>query len=162
LPHRGVARFGLRSDAVLFWSAVLVLGVWFAQRASAAMVGEGLYWKTMHWLRSGEHATNRKFDAALAVAKTGGKPLVVANGLEHDVLPFWREASDRLSAIDLKADSPHLATLELLQDIADGRVHGYERLDQGLRKNDPEEIRKAEEELKQVEQNAKERQQTPQ
>jgi hypothetical protein len=75
--------------------------------------------------------------------------------LEKEVLPFWREASDRLAAIDLKPGSPHLAKLELFEDIVDARVNGYERFAEGLRKNDAEEIKVAIKTLKDIEETAK-------
>jgi hypothetical protein len=133
-------------------AALLAGGFYFAQRASASMAGEGLYWRTVHWVAVGEAATNRKYNAALAAAKADKNFVALAKNLEDDVLPFWREASDRLSVIDLRPDSPDLSTLHLLQDMSDRRVHGYEIFADGLRKNDSEEIGNAIKELKEVDQ----------
>jgi hypothetical protein len=58
--------------------------------------------------------------------------VLLAAILEHDVLPFWREASDRLSEIDLKSDSPNIPRLDLLQDVADSRVKGLRAKRPGL------------------------------
>jgi membrane associated rhomboid family serine protease len=147
-----------RSLQMLPLAAIFVAGgLWYAQRASASMVGEGLYWKTARWLDNGEHATNIKFNSALAIAKADRKQLAFADSIENDVLPFWREASHRLAAIDLKSDSPNYARLKFIQDVVDGRVQGYVHFAEGLRKNDPEETRGALEELKHVEQVAKDR-----
>jgi hypothetical protein len=44
-------------------------GLWYAQRASASLVGDGLYWHTLHWLGIGERTTNRQLNTALALAK---------------------------------------------------------------------------------------------
>jgi rhomboid protease GluP len=143
-------------------AALLVCGFYFAQRASASMVGEGLYWRTVHWVAVGEPATNRKYNSALAEAKANKNFVALAKSLEDDVLPFWRDASDRLSAIDLSPDSPDLTTLNLLQDMSDRRVHGYEIFADGLRKNNSEEIGNAIKELKQVDQMGKQGRGAPQ
>jgi hypothetical protein len=143
-------------------AVLLAGGFYFAQRASASMAGEGLYWRTVHWVAVGEPATNRKYNAALAAAKTDKNFVALAKSLENDVLPFWRDASDRLSAIDLSPDSPDLTTLNLLQDMSDRRVHGYEIFADGLRKNDSKEIGNAIKELKQVDQMGKQGRGAPQ
>jgi len=143
-------------------AVLLAGGFYFAQRASASMAGEGLYWRTVHWVAVGEPATNRKYNAALAAAKTDKNFVALAKSLENDVLPFWRDASDRLSAIDLSPDSPDLTTLNLLQDMSDRRVHGYEIFADGLRKNDSEEIGNAIKELKHVDQMGKQGRGAPQ
>jgi hypothetical protein len=139
--------------AVLF----LAGGLWCAQRATGSLVGEGLYWHTVHWLKGGEHAANAKFNAALTLAKSDKDSLALAKRVESDVLPFWREASNRLSAIHLRSDSPNLSALEFLQEVSAGRVHGYGRFADGLRENDPQEVAAADLELKHAESLVKER-----
>lgn len=134
-------------------AVLLVGGVYFAQHASASMVGEGLYWRTSRWFFAGEHAANVRFNAALNLAKADTRhQAALADTLEKDVLPFWHMAANRLSAVELRSDSPNLARLERLQDISDGRAHAYERFMEGLRKNDAEEIEEAVKELDQVDQ----------
>jgi predicted TIM-barrel fold metal-dependent hydrolase len=111
-----------------------------------------------HWYAAGEATANRQYNKGLALAKADkNKQLVLADILEHDVLPFWREASDRLSEIDLKPNSPSLARLELLQDIADGRVKGFELFAHGLRENDSKEITEAIKELRELDEMASKR-----
>jgi hypothetical protein len=73
-----------------------------------------------------------------------------AERLEHDVLPFWREASDRFAVIHLAPGSPNLPALQLFQTFSDGRVEGYELLASGLRRNDRKEMTNAGEKLAQV------------
>jgi rhomboid protease GluP len=127
-------------------------GLWCAQRAAASLVGEGLYWHTFHWFRAGERATNDHFNAALGLNTAGPlTQLGFAERLEHDVLPFWREASDRFAVIHLATGSPNLSALQLFQTFSDGRVEGYELLASGLRRNDRKEMTNAREKLAQVE-----------
>lgn len=139
--------------AVLF----LAGGLWCAQHATGSLVGEGLYWHTVHWLKGGEHTANAKFNAAVTLAKSDKDSLALAKRVESDVLPFWREASNRLSGIHLRSDSPNLSALEFLQEVCAGRVHGYGRFADGLRENDPQEVAAADLELKHAESLVKER-----
>jgi len=126
-------------------------GLWCAQRASVSLVGEGLYWHTFHWFRAGERAANDHFNAALGLNTAGPlTQLGFAERLEHDVLPFWREASDRFAVIHLAPGSPNLSALQLFQTFSDGRVEGYELLASGLRRNDRKEMTNAREKLAQV------------
>jgi rhomboid protease GluP len=138
-------------------TVVLAVGFWFAQRASASMVGEGLYRRTAHWIGVREPVINSKFNAALSLdANDKQNHSALIETLEKDVIPFWREAGDRLATIQLSNSSPNTATLEVLQDLTDGRADAFQSLDDGLRKNDPEAIAKAGQDLKQIEQTAKE------
>ena len=131
--------------------ALLAGGFWFAQRASASLVGEGLYWHTVHWLAAGERATSKHFNSAVAMARAHEQsPAVIVASLEKNVLPFWRQASDRLAAIELRTDSPNRSNLDFLQEISDARTDAYELLDEGLRKNDPQKIKTAEQQLNQI------------
>jgi rhomboid protease GluP len=138
-------------------AVVVSVGLWFAQRASASVVGEGLYRRTAHWIGVREPVINSKFNAALSLdANDKQNHSALIEILEKDVIRFWREAGDRLATIQLSSNSPNRATLEVLQDITDGRADAFQSLDDGLRKNDPEAIAKAGEDLKQIERAAKE------
>ena len=101
---------------------------------------------------------NRKFDAALSLdAHDKQNHAALIETLETDVIPFWREAGDRLAAIQLSSNSPNRTTLEALQDLTEGRADAFQALDDGLRENDPQAIAKAAQDLKEIEQTAKER-----
>lgn len=139
-------------------AVVLAVGLWFAQRASASMAGEGQYRRTAHWIGVREPAINRKFNAALSLdANDKQNHSVLIETLEKEVIPFWREAGDRLAAIQLSSNSSNRTTLETLQDLTDGRADAFQALDDGLRNNDPQAIANAGQDLKQIEQTAKER-----
>ena len=132
--------------------ALLAGGFWFAQRASASLVGEGLYWHTVHWLAAGERATNKQFNSAVAGARADHQSLsVLVEPLEKEVLPFWRQAGDRLAAIQLRTDSPSRSDLDFLQEMSDTRADAYELLDDGLRNNDPQKLEAAKQKLNQIE-----------
>jgi rhomboid protease GluP len=136
-------------------AVILAVGFWFAQRASASIVGEGLFVRTVHWISVREPAMNRRF--SLALAKDNQDHSAFIETLEKEVIPFWREAGDRLAAIQLPSDSPNSSNLEVLQDLSDGRADAYQLLDDGLRKSDPKVIATANQDLQQVEVAANER-----
>jgi membrane associated rhomboid family serine protease len=139
-------------------AVVFAVGFWFAQRASATIVGEGLYRRTAHWIDVREPTINHQFNTALSLdanAKENHAALIAT--LETVVIPFWREAGDRLAAIQLSKNSPDRSALEVLQDLTDGRADALQLLDDGLRKNDPKVMAKAGQDLKEVERTAEER-----
>jgi len=143
-----------RSDARRFVqmmpvAAILLAGgLWCAQRASASLTGDGLYWRTIHWLGIGERTTNHQLNTALALAKADKlNDLALVERLESDAVPFWREANDRLSAIHLEPDSPNLSNLGLLQEVSEGRANAYELLAQGLQAKNSKDINAAERDL---------------
>jgi rhomboid protease GluP len=151
------SRSDMRRSVQLVPAAVVVLavGFWFAQRASASIVGDGLFFRTAHWIGIREPIVNRKFNAALA--KDNQDHSAFIETLEKEVIPFWHEAGDRLGAIRLPRNSPNSSNLEILQDLSDGRADAYQLLDDGLRKDDAKVIATAGQDLKHVEQDAKER-----
>jgi rhomboid protease GluP len=136
-------------------AVILAVGFWFAQRASASIVGEGLFVRTVHWISVREPAMNRRF--SLALAKDNQDHSIFIETLEKEVIPFWGEAGNRLAAIQLPSDSPNSSNLEVLQDLSDGRADAYQLLDDGLRKGDPKVIARANQDLQQVEVAANER-----
>jgi len=139
-------------------AALLAGGLWWAQSAATALAGEGLYWHTVHWVLTGEHSADSRFNRALALMKTGQQDRrALAEEVERNVLPFWRQASVRLATIELAPNSPYVPTLQLLRDVSDGRARAYELLSEGLRKNDIQEIAAAERAMKDVAEIAKER-----
>ena len=134
-------------------AVVLAVGFWFAQRASASIVGDGLFLRTAHWITVREPIVNRKFNAAMAKDKQDHSAFIET--LEKEVIPFWHEAGDRLGVIQLPRNSPNSSNLEILQDLSDGRADAYQLLDDGLRKDDAKVIATAGQDLKNVEQDAK-------
>jgi rhomboid protease GluP len=136
-------------------AVILAVGFWFAQRASASIVGEALFVRTVHWIGVREPAMNRKFNSALA-RDNRDRPAFIET-LENNVIPFWHEAGDRLAAIRLPPNSANSSNLENLQDLSDGLADAYQLLDDGLRKDDPKVVATASQDLKQVEEAAKAR-----
>ena len=142
------------AQLVLVAVVLLAVGVWFAQRASTSLVGERLFMRAAHWIGVREPIIDGKFNAALAKDDHDHSALIAS--LEKEIIPFWREAGDRLAAIQLPSNSPNSSNLETLQTISDGRADAYQLLDDGLRKNDSKVIATASQNLKQVEEAATE------
>jgi hypothetical protein len=118
-----------------------------------SLVGDGLFLRTVHWIGIREPIVNRKFNAV----KDNQDHSAFIETLEKELIPFWHEAGDRLGAIQLPRNSPNSSNLEILQDLSGGRADAYQLLDDGLRKDDAKVIATAGQDLKQVEQDAKER-----
>jgi membrane associated rhomboid family serine protease len=69
-------------------AVILAVGFWFAQRASASMVGEELFRRTAHWIGVREPIINRKFNAALSQGAIGKhNHAAMIERLEKDVIP---------------------------------------------------------------------------
>jgi rhomboid protease GluP len=151
--ERSYTRSDLRYVFRMLPVAALFLagGLWCAQRASASLTGEGLYWHTIHWLIVGERAANSGYNAALTAARADkGNHLALAEVLKSNVLPFWREASARTSAIHLAPDSPNLSKLQLLHHVSEGRIYAYALFAQGLQSNNSEDMARASLELARI------------
>jgi rhomboid protease GluP len=127
---------------------LLAGGLWWAQRGAASLSDDGLYYRTAHWVRSREPLVDAEFNSALR--HDGRDHTALITTLEKHVIPFWREASDRLAAIELPARSQNDGLLDDLQDLADRRAQAFQLLDTGLRNNDARVIAAAGRELKQA------------
>jgi rhomboid protease GluP len=136
---------------------LVAVSVWCAEHSSASLSGESLYMYTVHWLQRGEERVNKKFNAALSLAKANpsDEPALVQE-LNSDVLPFWRTATSRLSGIQLNSNSPNLPALQFLQTLAAARVHAYELFSEGFRKGDAQELAAAKEAMAQTDRLASE------
>jgi hypothetical protein len=52
-------------STVSFAAVLLLGGFWWAQRGGASLTGDGLYYRTVHWIRKREHSINTAFNSAL-------------------------------------------------------------------------------------------------
>jgi hypothetical protein len=129
---------------------LMVGGHWFAQRASSSPAENALYWHTVLWFEPGELIATSKFNFALSRAKTDKNQLALAESIESEVLPFWREAAARTAAIHLPAGSLLAPNLEFLQSVAQGRVTGLELLAEAMQTNDPKVAAAAQREMQRV------------
>jgi rhomboid protease GluP len=113
------------------------LGVVIANRVSAVHIGLGRYWRTALWFEREEAGAVSRWVAVTKAAKDSSPDdLVMAKRIETDVLPFWREASTRLNAIDLPPTSSMYSNYLYLRSVADGRHHALELCVSGLRQHD--------------------------
>ena len=97
-------------------AAVLAVGFWCAQRASASMDAEGEYWRTAHWIGVREPIINKEFNAARALdANDKHNHSALIGTLEKDVIPFWREARIALAQYNCRAVHPRVLRWESLK-----------------------------------------------
>jgi rhomboid protease GluP len=131
-------------------------GLWCAYRASASLGTESPYWHTLRWLTEGERRAYSGYNAAMTAAQADeGKQVAFIELIERSILPFWREASARTSAIHLAPDSPNLSNLQLLHDISYKRVYAYELFVHGLKADNPIDISTATQQLERIDEMVK-------
>jgi len=133
--------------------SLLIGGVYWVKGSAASLAGDALYYRKIHWMGTQEHAVNAELNSAVKRARQDPSTLVMT--LEKTVLPFWREASNRLAEIQLPSNSQNRAKLNALQDISVRRAAAFQLLDHGLRLNDPKAVTAAGKELKQIDDLAK-------
>lgn len=155
MPSPGSEKNTLRQGVFSWFSAaaataiLLIGGTWWAQRSVTSVIGEALYYRTIHWITLREPGIDATFKAALR-ADDRESHAALREILETKVIPFWQEAGDRLSAVQLPKHSANIAKLDAIQDISDRRVQAFQLLDEGLRDNNPQVIATAGRELREI------------
>jgi len=131
---RSVVRFAAPAALGLL---IVVAGVSFARRARATSTAEAQYWEAFRWFARGESDTVDRWTELQMLAR---KSMIADDGLadriDGELLPFWREASARLKPIRLTAGSKVFAAHQYLQSLADGRLHAMQLCVSGLRQHD--------------------------
>ena len=133
-------------------AVLLTGGFWWALSNAASLTGDGLYYRTIHWITKREHGINTVFNLALHGDRKPHAALIAT--LDTKVIPFWRDAGDRLGVVELPNHSPNIAALETIQNMSDRRAQAYQLLDEGLRTDDPRAIATAGRELQRIERSA--------
>jgi rhomboid protease GluP len=134
-------------------TVLLVGGLWWAQSRTTLLTGDALYVRTVHWIAKRENGVNEAMKAALR--EDGNSHVALMDTLETKVIPFWRDAGNRLAAVELPEHSANIAALDTIQEIADRRAQAYQLLDQGLHDKDPQVIATAGRELREIVQAAR-------
>jgi rhomboid protease GluP len=130
---------------------IISVGVSAAKAASKRLSGDGLYVATMHWFGPGEHGALRQWHTLGALAKAEKwDATTYANRIEAEVIPFWREADARMAKVDLPVTSDSYESLHWLRSVTHDRLHAYELLVQGTKKNNDKMVDYAVAELKLV------------
>lgn len=155
MPTSGSEKKTLRRSVLNALSAasaaaiLLIGGIWWAQSSVTSVIGEALYYRTVHWITLREPGIDAIFKAALR-ADDRKSHAALREILETKVIPFWQNASDRLAAVQLPKHSANVAKLDAIQDISDRRAQAFQLLDDGLRDNDPRVIATAGRELREI------------
>jgi rhomboid protease GluP len=118
---------------------VILTGTGLARRATNVPVAEAKYWESMRWFLSREADVVQNWIALQELAR-GQKVSddALADGIEKDVLPFWREASGRFKRIEFDAGSEVFDSHQYMSALSTGRLHAVELCVSGLRKHDSE------------------------
>jgi rhomboid protease GluP len=132
-----VARGGIVL-AVLFIGAIIPLGLWAAGHASAGHGTEQAFLRDWYWYSTSEpHVLSRTREAMAAARDRKLGDGQVVDLLEREVIPFYREALQRLGSRDLPESSPLARQQAEAVDFTRGRVEGFQLMVDGIRQNDP-------------------------
>jgi membrane associated rhomboid family serine protease len=115
---------------------VFIAGAGVARHASSVSGGEIQYWNAFRWFVVGEPAAVSNWSEVQKLARAKVADDVLADRIDRDILPFWREASSRLKPIKLKAGTEVFAAHQFLASLTEGRLHALELCASGLRKSD--------------------------
>ena len=141
-------------------ASIVLLGTGIAAAKSAVerLSGDALYAATVHWIDLGEDGALDRWHQLGALAKAGkwdGE--TYANRIEAEVIPFWREANERVVKINLPMTSENYESLQWLRSVTHDRVHAYQVIVQSLRQDDKNMSDQGLEELKDIQDRIDER-----
>jgi rhomboid protease GluP len=132
--HEYILRYASAAPLAVF---LIGVGIWCARISSTHLSGAGLLAKTLHWYTPRESEALARWNTLQGLAHDGKlNDAEIASRVSNEVLPFWREADARFAGIELLPSSPSFRDLELLQSVAQGRLHSYRILEEGLRRHD--------------------------
>jgi rhomboid protease GluP len=116
---------------------VVIAGAGVVRQAVSVSSGEIQYWNAFRWFVTGESAAVSNWSELRNLARASKvADDMLADRIDHDILPFWREASSRLKPIKLKAGTEVFAAHQFLASLTEVRLHALELCVSGLRKSD--------------------------
>lgn len=140
--------------------AVLIVfaGAGLARRAVSRPAVEVAYWQSIRWFLGGEARAVRNWLELQNLARAGAiGDDALADRLDKEVLPFWREASQRFKPLKLDVSSEAFGAHQYMRALSDGRLHALELCVSGLRKHDSDIVASCMKEMGQVDAMIRER-----
>jgi rhomboid protease GluP len=134
-PLRAVRIIAPATLAVL----IILTGAGLTRRAVAMAPAETAYWESMRWFLKGESGVVRHWLELQQLArdkKIGDDDL--ADRLNSEVVPFWREASQRFAPLEFREGTEIFGLHQYMKALSNGRLHAIELCISGLRKHDGE------------------------
>jgi len=138
-----VARGGIVLAALLA-CAVVPAGIWAAGRAASGHLDEQAFLRAWNRYSTGEPAALARMQAVVDEArqrKAGDDD--VADLLERETIPFYRDALQQLGSASLPGDSPLAGQQAQAVAFARSRVAGFELMAEGIRENDSAKLERA-------------------
>jgi hypothetical protein len=77
-------------------------------------MGDGLYYRTVHWITQRERGINTALNLALRSDRTPHAALIET--LETKVIPFWQDADNRLAVVRLPNHSRNIEALNTMDN----------------------------------------------
>ena len=138
-----VARGGIVLAALLA-CAVVPAGIWAAGRAASGHLDEQAFLRAWNRYSTGEPAALARMQAVVDDArqrKAGDDE--VADLLERETIPFYRDALQQLGSASLPGDSPLAGQQAQAMAFTRSRVAGFELMAEGIRENDGAKLERA-------------------
>jgi rhomboid protease GluP len=138
-----VARGGIVLAALLA-CAVVPAGIWAAGRAASGHLDEQAFLRAWNRYSTGEPAALARMQAVVDEArqrKAGDDD--VADLLERETIPFYRDALQQLGSASLPGDSPLAGQQAQAVAFTRSRVAGFELMAEGIRENDSAKLERA-------------------
>ncbi|MEJ0038928.1 MAG: rhomboid family intramembrane serine protease [Gammaproteobacteria bacterium] len=141
--HRWVLLTMAASGCILFVGVALI-----SQRSETILTGNGLFWHTQHWIARREAVVSKRQSELWQQARENKlSDEAFADAIDSSVLPTWREAEKRLSAISLTPGSPVASRLDYLRSFAMSRRTANEMCVAGARSHNKETLNECVREL---------------
>jgi rhomboid protease GluP len=134
-PRRGVRVAAPGVLALL----VAITGASLGMRAGATSTVEARYWESFRWFVARESGAIQTWSALQQLARThkiGDDAL--ADRIDHELLPFWREASGRFKPLEFATGTKIYESNRYMQIVTQGRFHALELCVSGLHQHDVE------------------------
>ena len=138
-----VARGGIVLAALLA-CAVVPAGIWAAGRAASGHLDEQAFLRAWNRYSTGEPAALARMQDVVDDArqrKAGDDE--VADLLERETIPFYRDALQQLGSASLPGDSPLAGQQAQAVAFTRSRVAGFELMAEGIRENDGAKLERA-------------------
>jgi len=121
---------------------IIAAGGFFAQHRAAQLQGDGLFWRTQHWMTRREDVADRESRRIFRLASEHKiDDAGLARAMESRVLPFWREADQRMAGLRLPSESTLSSAAQMLASVTNSRKTAYELCVAGARTHDETQVR---------------------
>ena len=130
---------------------IVATGFTLGKRGAAASPEQTRFFETINWFVGREQEAVRKWMELVDVARAGTvADKVLADRLESELLPFWREATKRFEPFKFEPNTDIDGSHQYMRKLTSGRLQAIELCESGLRTSDVALIKDCMSEMKQI------------